>query len=221
MSLVRPPAKRRREMPAIDEEKVRLLLGQAKRSPYYRLYLAAVMTGMRQGELLGLRWQDVDFTFGTASVQQTFYRLGGQQFFKAPKTAKSRRTVGLPGVLAQELQGLREEQVEHRRLLGDSYEDHDLVFCQANGRPLHAHNIVQRDFRKVAAQAGLGRVRFHDLRHAHATMLLQQGVHPKVVQERLGHASIAMTLDVYSHVVPGMQEAAARGLEVRLFPSEA
>lgn len=110
MSLVRPPAKRRREMPAIDEEKVRLLLGQAKRSPYYRLYLAAVMTGMRQGELLGLRWQDVDFTFGTASVQQTFYRLGGQQFFKAPKTAKSRRTVGLPGVLAQELQGLREEQ---------------------------------------------------------------------------------------------------------------
>ncbi len=121
------------------------------------------------------------------------------------------------------------------RLLGPGYDEHGLVFCQPDGRPLHAHNIAQRDLRRVLAleglraellakgvpeealSKGLPRIRFHDLRHTSASLLLQQGVHPKVVQERLGHASIAMTLDIYSHIVPGMQEEAVRNLEVRLF----
>jgi len=220
---------------------VRLFLAEAKRfSPYYRLYLAAVTTGMRQGELLGLRWRDVDLTLGVASVQQTFYRLNGKgieqkQLFKQPKTAKSRRQVDLAPFLIEELRVMREEQKALRKEFGPLYEDHDLVFCQSNGKPLHARNIVRRDIRNTLSLKGLRaeslsrgvaedllpkplpKIRFHDLRHCHATLLLQQGVHPKVVQERLGHSTIAMTLDTYSHVMPGMQRQAVADFAERLF----
>jgi integrase len=224
--LVRPPRKYRPEIRTFDLEQARLFLGEAKRSsPYYRLYLAAVTTGMRQGELLGLRWKDVDLTLGVARVQQTFYRLGGskkdgiasRQLFKEPKTAKARRGVDLPEVLVAELRALREEQKQRQRVLGSAHEDLDLVFAQLDGKPLHAHNVVRRDFQKVLERAGLPRIRFHDLRYCHATLLLQQGVHPKVVQERLGHSTIAMTLDVYSHTVPGLQRQAVARLEDGLF----
>jgi integrase len=171
---------------------------------------------MRQGELLGLRWSDIDFLHGTGSIQQTMYRLGGTILFKEPKTARARRSVALPAALIAALRDHRESQAGMRRVLGSEYEDHDLVFCQPNGKPLHAHNIVQRDFRQVIYRAGLPRIRFHDLRHTHATHLLRAGVHPKVVQERLGHSTPAFTLAVYSHVLPGMQEEAARALSSRL-----
>jgi integrase len=206
------------EMRVLDEEQVRLFLGEAKKtSPYYPLYLAAVTTGMRQGELLGLRWQDVDLGLRTASIQQTFYRLGKEQIFKAPKTDKGRRNVALPQVLVEELHRLREKQKEYRQLFGSAHQNHGLVFCQPDGGPLHAHNITQRDLRQVLKRAGLPRLRFHDLRHCHASLLLKQGVHPKIVQERLGHSSPAFTLHVYSHLLPGMQEEATKALEARLF----
>ena len=134
--MVEPPRKVRKEMRALDEEQVRLFLAEAKRSsPYYPLYLAAVTTGMRQGELLGLRWRDVNLSLGIASVQQTFYRLGGQQLFKEPKSAKTRRTIGLPPVLIEEPYRLREKQVDHRRALGEDYKNLGLIFCQSNGKP--------------------------------------------------------------------------------------
>jgi len=216
--LVDAPRNRQVEMRVLDEEQVRLFLAGAKRSsPYYRLYVAAVTTGMRQGELLGLRWRDVDLTLGTVSVQQTFYRLGRQQLFKEPKSAKARRSVALPPMLVEELRVLRKEQDGRRRLLGDLYHDYDLVFCQHNGKPLHANDVRRGDFRKVLKRAGLPQIRFHDLRHSHATLLLQQGVHPKIVQERLGHSTPAFTLAVYSHVLPGMQADAAKAFETRLF----
>jgi len=203
-----------------DEEQVRLFLAEAKRSsPYYRLYLAALLTGMRQGELLGLRWKDLGPTLHVASVQQTFYRLGRKQLFKEPKSARARRTVVLAETLISELHRLREEQAGRRDLMSDDYEDHDLVFCQPNGKPLHAHNLVRRDFRSVTMRAKLPRIRFHDLRHTHATHLLRHGVHPKVVQERLGHSTPAFTLAVYSHVLPGMQEEAVKRLEASLLGS--
>lgn len=237
------PKKQRREMRVLDEEQVRLFLAEAKRtSHYYRLYLAAVLTGMRQGELLGLRWRDLDLTLGVASVQQTFYRLNGKailaenrQIFKAPKTEKARRSVDLPAALMEELRALREEQKTLRREFGPQYQGHDLVFCQSDGKPLHAHNIVRGDFRRVLGLRSLRadliargvaedvlpkplpRIRFHDLRHSHATLLFAQGEHPKVVQERLGHSTVSMTLDIYSHSVPGMQRRAADNLERRLF----
>jgi integrase len=176
----------------------------------------AVLTGMRLGELLGLRWKDIDLVLGVASVQQTFYRLGKKQLFRQPKSAKSRRNIALPPMLVEVLKNLRVRQGENRRLYGTEYHDLGLVFCQPDGKPLHAHNVTQRDFRRVLDRAGLPRVRFHDLRHGHATHLLRQGVHPKVVQERLGHSTPAFTLDVYSHVLPGMQEEAAKALESQI-----
>jgi integrase len=212
------PRKARREIHVWDWEQIRLFSAEAKRSsPYYRLYLTAITTGMRQGELLGLRWQDVDLVAGVASVQQTLYRLGKSLLVKEPKSNRSRRTVALAAILVEELQRIQQEQAARHQELGNAYQDHGLVFCQQIGKPLHAHNIVQRDFRQVTKRAGVPRIRFHDLRHCHATLLLQQGVHPKVVQERLGHSSISMTLDTYSHVVPGLQERAVTELEARLF----
>lgn len=210
--------RRRVEMRVWDEEQVRLFLAEAERSSaHYALYVAALITGMRQGELLGLRWKDVDLNRGIASIQQTLYRLGKTVVTKETKSVRSRRTVALPPILVDTLRVVQAEQDAHRRDLGQAYEDHGLIFCQANGRPLHAHNVTQRDFARVAKRAGVPRIRFHDLRHCHATLLLRQGVHPKVVQERLGHSTISMTLDIYSHVVPGMQERAAVDLENLLF----
>jgi integrase len=179
---------------------------------------------MRAGELLGLRWQDLDLTIGTVSIRQTFYRLGGskkenrrsQMLFKEPKSAKSRRAISLPPVVVTELRALRETVREGRRVLGPSYHDYELVFAQPNGKPLHLNDVRRGDFRKILKQAGLPRIRFHDLRHCHATLLLRQGVNPKVVQERLGHSTPAFTLAVYSHDLPGMQEEAARTLAERL-----
>jgi len=135
---------------------------------------------------------------------------------KEPKSGTSQRAVALPEVLISELRSLHDRQNEYRRVLGKTYEDHGLLFCQPNGWPLHAHNVAQRDFRRIAERVGLPRIRFHDLRHSHATHLLKQGVLPKVVQERLGHSSPAFTMAVYSHVLPGMQEEAAQRLAVRL-----
>lgn len=172
---------------------------------------------MRQGELLGLRWRDLDLTLGMASIQQTLYRLGKVLLMKEPKSPRSRRSVALPPLLVETLHRLQAAQLDYRQRIGSEFRDHGLVFCQPNGKPLHAHNIVQRDFRRVTRRAGVPRIRFHDLRHSHATLLLQQGVHPKIVQERLGHATIGITLDTYSHVIPGMQKRAAADLEKALF----
>ncbi len=211
------PRRRLVEVRVWDEEQVRLFLAEAMRSSaYYALYMTALTTGMRQAELLGLRWSDVDLLRGVASIQQTLYRLGKRVVTKAPKSARSRRAVALPPMLVETLSAMQQGQAVRRRELGELYDDHDLIFCQGNGRPLHAHNVTQRDLPRVAKRAGVPHIRFHDLRHCHATLLLRHGVHPKVVQERLGHSTITMTLDTYSHVVPGMQEKAAVDFERRL-----
>ena len=214
---IEPPRRRQTEMRVLDEEQVRLFLAEAKRSSrLYCLYLTATLTGMRLGELLGLRWKDLDLTLGVISVQQTLYRLKKRVLLKEPKSAKARRTISLAPLLIQELNRHREAQVQQRKRLGEKYVDNDLVFCQRNGEPLHGHNITQGNLRRVLKKAGLPRIRFHDLRHCHATHMLRQGENPKVVQERLGHSTPAFTLAVYSHVLPGMQNEAARRLEERL-----
>ncbi len=213
LSLVRSPRFPTREMQVWDEEQIRLFLAEAKRSSrYYTLYLAALLTGMRQGELLGLRWANIDWAFSRVSINHTLARVHRQVDFREPKSRRSRRTVALPPVLVEALKELQTVQEERRRQLRDGYENRDLVFCQQDGRPLHGHNVTQRDFRRIIRRASLPRIRFHDLRHCCATLLLRQGVHPKVVGEQLGHASVGITLDVYSHVLPGMQEDATRAL---------
>jgi integrase len=157
---------------------------------------------------------------GRAAIQQTVYRLGGskrdgtkaQVLIKPPKTEGSRRSIPLAPELVTELLAHRDEQQARRRKLGDRWHDHDLVFCQRNGKPLVMHNVVRRDFHEVLTRAKVQQVRFHDLRHSAASLLLARGVHPKVVQELLGHQSPMMTMSVYSHTVPTMGVDAVNGL---------
>jgi integrase len=217
MEFVDLPRRSRVEMKVWDEEQVGLFIGEARKSSrYYPLYLTAILTGARQGELLGLRWDDLNFLLGSATIQRTFYRLGKQQLVREPKTRHSRRTIPLPPVLLEELRRLREAQEKAKTRLGGKYQGQGLVFSQPNGKPLHSRNITQRDFRKVIERAKVPHIRFHDLRHCHATHLLQAGVNAKVVQERLGHHAASFTLSTYGHALPGMQEEATRLVAERL-----
>ena len=178
------------------------------------MYFTAVYTGLRRGELLGLRWCDVDLDLGVLSVVQTLHVLnGGELIFREPKTRSSRRTVALSPSLAIML---REHKVkrgaEHLLATGKPLSPTDLVFSHADGSPYNPDSVGQR-FRNIIKKLGLQGTRLHDMRHAHATLMLRQGVHPKIVSERLGHSSVNITLDTYSHVLPGLQEAAALRFE--------
>jgi len=142
-------------------------------------------------------------------VTQTLHRLSSIGFvFGKPKTAKSRRTIALPPTICILLRQLKERHIGERSLLGLRLQDDDLVFSKPDGKPLDPSTITHT-FRKIVKRAGLPSLRFHDLRHTHASIMLKQGTHPKIVQERLDHASIQITLDTYSHVAPGLQKAAA------------
>ena len=219
--LVDAPKRQSPEMQVWDEEQLRVFLGAARRSSrYYVLYHFAAVTGCRQGEVCGLRWKDVDFIRRTATINQTLYRLAGQLIVKPPKTKASRRPLSLPDPLLQELRDLKKERDRNKELSGSQYGDMDLVFCQANGRPLHATDFVKRDFKKIIKDAKLPMIRFHDLRHTALSIMAKHNVHPKTLQAIAGHASAAFTLSVYGHVLGGMQETAIDGLEQSLFANK-
>jgi integrase len=186
------------------------LIEVAKDSPYYTLFFTALYTGMRRSEMLALRWQDIDFIFSQVSVSRSLHQLkDGSYIFTQPKSAKSRRTIALSPSANLTLQENKEKQEATKDKLGVPLKDDDLVFSTPEGKPLRP-NTVSRAWNMLAARAGVRVIRFHDARHTHASILLKQGVHPKVVQERLGHSTISTTLDTYSHVAPGLQEAAAK-----------
>jgi len=216
--LATPPRVRRRDVPVWDAEQLALFFGAAKReSIRYPLFLVAIGTGMRMGELLGLRWQDIHWVDKSLAVRQTFYRLGREWLWKPPKTDSSRRPVALGPQVLDVLREVERTQAEQKHLLGPDYHDHGLVFCQPNGKPLHAHNVTQRELRRICTIAGVPRLRFHDLRHLHATYLALAGIPVKVAQERLGHSSARITQDIYQHVLSGQQQQAARDVEAALF----
>ena len=181
----------------------------AKNSPYYALFYTALFTGMRRSELLGLKWGDVDFTLSQIYVSRSLHHLkDGSYIFTEPKSVKSRRTIALPPSATLLLKEHHEKQKLERVMLGMSLTDGDLVFSHLEGKPFRP-NTITRAWEVLAAHTGVKVIRLHDARHTHASIMLKQGIHPKIVQERLGHASIQMTLDTYSHVAPGLQEAAA------------
>jgi hypothetical protein len=181
------------------------------------VYVLAVGTGMRQGDLLGLKWEDVDLEAGTVQVRRTLSTATGGGFsFGAPKTAKSRRSVKLPGAAISALKKHRRAQLEERMRLAGLFADHGLVFASRVGTPVSRQDLVTRSFKPLLRRAGLPDVRFHDLRHTCATLLLGRGVHAKLVQELLGHSTISVTLDTYSHVLPGMSDAAAGAMDEAL-----
>jgi integrase len=213
---VEPPRPERREVMGLEPAQVRALFAAADATPIGHLVRTAVLTGLRRGELLGLRWGDVDMERGVLHVQQTAQRITGRGVvFRQPKTRLSRRAVALSPDAVSVLRTHRREQLEERLLAGPAYADRDLVFASAIGTSLEA-GTISRTWLRIPVAADVGHVRWHDLRHAHATLLLRQGVHPKVVSERLGHASVGITLDTYSHVLPGLQAAAAVALDAAL-----
>lgn len=189
------------------------LLNAARGVPYYSLFYTAVYTGLRRSELLALRWCHVDLDLATLSVVKTLHQLHNQEFiFRQPKSKRGRRQIALSPSLALLLRQHKAEQEATRKLLGLGLSASDLIFSQADGSPLQPDSITQA-FTRLARSIGLHGVRFHDLRHTHATLMLRQGVHPKIVSERLGYSTVAITLDTYSHVLPGLQEAVAQRFE--------
>jgi len=203
-----PPHPERRNMATLALEDIPKFLEATQETPYYVLFYTALYTGMRLGELLGLRWCDVDLDIAFLSVVQALYKRSGVCKMVKPKSSHSRRRIALSPSLVLLLREYKAEQQTQRILLGKLPADSDLVFSHLDGKPLDP-GVVSHTFAKVLKKARLPHIRFHDLRHTHATLLLKGGVHPKIVSERLGHANIGITLDTYSHVLPGLQERAA------------
>lgn len=221
---VQSPKVARRDMHIMDEKEIHLFLEMARTTPNYALFYTALFTAMRRSELLALRWSDVDLLGCQISVNHTMHvvRYGaskGQVIFKQPKTAKGRRLIPLPPSAAAVLREHREMQEKLRQELGMPMPNDELVFCQYDGKPLLPDTITHA-WMRLARHCGLKGIRFHDARHSHASLLLKQGVHPKIVQERLGHSTIQITLDTYSHVAPGLQRAAANRFDDIVLPKE-
>jgi integrase len=209
---VKPPRPAPKEIRALSAAETRRLLEAADGDHLEALYVLAVHTGMRQGELLALRWQDVNMENAVVSVRRTLTRSGGRVAFGEPKTKKSRRSIRLTPQAVAVLRSHLERQLRDMEILGDHYQDQGLIFTTDTGAPINPSNLRQRNFAPLLKRAGLPHMRFHDLRHTCATLLLSRGVHPKFVQELLGHATIAITLDTYSHVIPSMGDATARAM---------
>ncbi|HUV75697.1 MAG TPA: tyrosine-type recombinase/integrase [Dehalococcoidales bacterium] len=206
---VKPPHTKRPEMQIWNEDEVIRFLEAAKATPYYALFYLLLFTGMRRSEVLALRWQDIDFIYSQIYVTRSLHHLkDGSYVFTQPKSERSRRTIALPPSAYLVLKEHWEAKEAEALLLGQTLADNDLVFCNL-GKPLRPDTIT-RAWPILAARAGVVVIRLHDARHTHASIMLKQGIHPKIVQERLGHSSIQITLDTYSHVAPGLQEAAAQ-----------
>lgn len=210
---VTPPRPDKPDVQTLDAVQVQTLLAAASETGdrLEALYTLAVTTGLRQGELLGLRWQDVDQDSGTLQVRRTLSRTKDGYVFGPPKTAKGKRSVRLtPGAVAALNAHRRRQNAE--RLAAGNWPAPELIFPSKVGTPLSVETLTRWSFRPLLEKAGLPQIKFHALRHTAATLLLSGGVHPKVVQEMLGHSTISITLDTYSHVLPNMQETAVAAM---------
>jgi integrase len=201
------------ELHPLSADEASALLKAARGERFEALYMLAITTGLRRGELLGLRWRDVDLEYGVLRVGRALVREGGRYRLGATKTKRGHRSIRLTSQAVSALGAHRKRQLEERMRLASLYEDHDLIYATQKGTPLNPENLVKRSFKPLLKRAGLPEIRFHDLRHTCATLLLGRGVHPKLVQELLGHATIAMTLDTYSHFLPSMGDQTARAME--------
>lgn len=210
---VDPPKLQRKEIRPLSCGEARRLLEAARGDRLEALYVLAVHCGLRQGELLGLRWEDIDLEAATLQVRRVLTTAKEGPKFTAPKTARSRRTARLNRPVVETLRRHHERQFEESTRLADEWRDYGLVFATTVGTPIHPRSLTGRSFKPLLKRAGLPDIRFHDLRHTCATLLLSGGVHPKLVQELLGHATIAITLDTYSHVLPGMGDQTASAME--------
>jgi integrase len=199
-------------------EQLRAFLDHVGGDRLFAAWRLAATTGMRRGEVLGLTWTALSLNAATASICETIVAGPGYApRTSSPKTQKGRRSVALDPETVAALRAHRRPQAEEKLRLGPDYDDADLVFCREDGTPLRPRSF-SRMFENQVRRAGLPRIRLHDLRHTHATLALAAGVHPKVVQERLGHAKINITLDTYSHAIPAMQADAAAQIAALIDP---
>ena len=212
---VKAPRPTPEEMRPLSEAEVRAFLDVARESGdrFEALYVLAITTGLRRGELLGLRWDDVSMERSTLRVGRALVREGGRHTLGETKTRRGRRQINLTPRTVSTLKAHRKKQLEEKIKLSGLYKDHGLIFATRVGTPINPENLVNRSFKPLLERASLPEIRFHDLRHTCATLLLGRGVHPKLVQELLGHATIAMTLDTYSHYMPSMGDQAAGAME--------
>lgn len=194
---------------------VQILFENAQDNYYYPVIYTAVSTGLRQAELLGLRWRDIDLDMCSISVSQVLYKRKGICEFKEPKTEHSRRRVAMTPKLALFLRGYREERERLYHELGKPLTLDGLVFTGVEGKPIDP-GVLSHNFARIVKRAGLEGVRFHDLRHTFVSLMLLRGAKPKVISEALGHSSVAFTMDVYSHIISGMQEDAMALLDEAL-----
>lgn len=215
---VRPPRLARKEIRPLDPEQAGALLRAAASDRLEALYVLAVHTGMREGELLGLKWEDVslDGEEPVLRLRRALVREAGKVALGELKTPKSRRQVRLTRAAAGALRAHLARQMEEIERAGPSYRPGGLVFATESGSPINPSNLRNRSFKPLLRRAGLAGICFHDLRHTCATLLLTRNVHPKLVQELLGHATISMTLDTYSHFLPSMGNQTVRAMEAAL-----
>lgn len=213
---VEVPRQVKQEKQPLTPEQARFLLQKVREHRLEGLLTLALATGMREGELLGLHWSDVDLDKGTLRVARTLTYINGHGSVESePKTAKSKRNIVLPQFVVETLRRHRMSQLERRLAAGAAWIDRDLVFPDDDGDFVIAQTLLRR-FYKLLQEIGLPRIRFHDLRHSAATLLLSMGVPAKVVQELLGHSTISITMDVYSHVLPSMQKDAMEKMDAFL-----
>ena len=211
--LVSPPRRKQFEVHPLTLEQVQKLLSTIEGHYMEALFKLALATGLRRGELMGLKWQDINFDTGVLQVRRILSRgptkMPGKGYVEAePKTQKSRRSIVIAPFALEALQQHRVGQLEAKVIAGSAWQEHDYVFCTSIGTHLNPTRDMLAQLKVLLKKAGLPDIRFHDLRHSAATLLLSVGVHPKVVQEILGHSQISITMDVYSHVLPGMQQDA-------------
>ncbi len=210
---VEAPRIEKQDIQPLNGDQVARLFKAAIGDRLEALYVVAIASGLRLGELFGLQWADIDLDVGTVTVRRTLSEIHGKLTLAEPKTKKSRRRVELPAMAVDALCDHRKRMLAEGNLVGS-------VFCNRAGGFLRRSHFHAQQYKPLLKRAGLPAIRFHDLRHTAATLLLEQGVHPKVVQERLGHSQISVTLDTYSHVLEGMQKEAASKLNT-MFKSNA
>ena len=222
MDAADPPRKKgdgTREMRTWTKEQLKAFLDAMKDERLSPLWHTIAMTGMRRGEAIGLRWSDVDLDGGRLAVRRALIPSGREVIVSEPKTVKGRRVIAIDPGTVEVLKAQAARQLDEQKDWDEAWVETGLVFTLENGAALDPES-VSRYFRLAVKMSMLPQIRLHDLRHTHATLALQAGIHPKVVSERLGHATISITLDTYSHAIPAMQEEAAALIAGLVFTAE-
>jgi integrase len=208
---IKAPRPKKKEINPLDPKQAKAFLDEVHEDRLEALYVLAVHRGLRQGELLGLKWEDVDLQAGMLQVRRTLSLTKNGHVFEQPKNGKG-RSIELTEAALEALRSHLKRQLEEIETLGDAYQDQGLIFPGERGQPMRPWTLT-RKLERILKRAGLPHIRFHDLRHTCATLLLSKGVHPKFVQELLGHATISITLDTYSRVIPAMGDQTRKAME--------